>query len=113
MDPSEYEPIHITVAGSPGDPRTRVDAPPGVVVQYSPPLHPDDVAVVDGLPCTSVARTLVDCAEVMTKDELTEVFANAESRGMLDLDAVRASAARVEWRPSLAMLYEVIAESAG
>ena len=41
----------------------RVDASPGVVVHYSPPLHPDDVAVVDGIPCTSVARTLVDCVE--------------------------------------------------
>ena len=113
MEPYAYEPIHITVPGSPDDPRTRVDAPPGVVVHYSAPLHPDDLAVVDGIPCTSVARTLVDCADEMTKDELSEVFANAESRGMLDLNAVRASAARVEWRPSLAMLYEVIDEFAG
>jgi hypothetical protein len=113
MDSSAYEPIHVTVSGSPDDPRTRVDAPPGVVVHYSPPLHPDDVAVVDGIPCTSVARTLVDCAEVMTKDDLSELFANAKSQGMLDLDAVRASAGRVEWRPSLAMLYEVINEFAG
>jgi hypothetical protein len=78
-----------------------------------PPLHPDDVAVVGGVPCTSVARTLVDSAEEMTKDELRELFANAGSRGMLDLDAVRASAGRIEWRPSLAMLYEVIDEFAG
>jgi hypothetical protein len=113
MEPSAFEPIHITVSGSPDDPRSRVDTPPGVIVQYSPPLHPDDVDVVDGVPCTSVARTLVDCAEVMSKDELSELFANAESRGMLDLNAVRASAARVEWRPSLAMLYEVIHEFAG
>ena len=32
---------------------------------------------------------------------------------MLDIDAVKASAARVEWRPSLTMLYEVIAEFGG
>jgi hypothetical protein len=113
MDPAEYEPIHITVAGSPDDPRTRVDPPPGVVVSYSPPLHPDDRAIVNGIPCTSVARTLVDCAEVMDKDELSELFVSADSKGMLDLDAVRASAARVEWRPSLAMLYEVINDFAG
>jgi len=110
MDPFAFEPIHITVPGSPDDPRTRVDAPPGVVVHYSPSLHPDDVAVVDGIRVTSVARTLIDLAEEMTKDELCEVFANARSKGMLDLDAVRASAARVEWRPSLPMLYEVISE---
>jgi hypothetical protein len=108
MDPFAHEPIHVTVPGSPDDPRTRVAAPPGVVVHYSPPLHPDDVAVVHGIPCTSLARTLVDCAEVMAKDELREVFANARRKGMLDLDAVRASAARVEWRPSLPMLDEVI-----
>lgn len=110
MDPLEHLPIHITVPGSPDDPRTRVEAPPGVVVHYSPPLHPEDLAVVDGLPCTSVARTLVDCAEVMEKDELRDVFASAEEKGMLDIEAVRRSAARVEWRPSLPMLYEVIAE---
>ena len=66
--------------------------------------------MVDGIPCTSVARTLVDCAEEMTKDELREVFANAERKGLLDIDAVRRSAARAEWRPSLQMLYEVIDE---
>ena len=113
MESLPHEPIHVTVPGSPDDPRTRVDAPPGVVVHHSPPMHPDDLAVVDGIPCTSVARTLVDCAEVMTKDELSELFASAESKGMLDLDAVRASAARVEWRPSLPMLYEVIDEFGG
>jgi hypothetical protein len=68
------------------------------------------VAIVDGIPCTSVARTLVDLAEEMTKDELREVFANADRKGLLDIDAVRRSAARVEWRPSLQMLYEVIDE---
>lgn len=108
MYPSE--PIHVVVPDSPHDPRDRRPAPPGVVIHYSPPLHPDDRAVVDGIPVTSVARTLVDLAEDMTKDELREVFANAERKGMLDLDAVRASAGRVEWRPSLPMLYEVINE---
>jgi hypothetical protein len=101
--------IHITVPGNPDDPRFA-DPPPGVVVHYAPPLHPDDLTVVNGLPCTSVARTLVDCAEEMTIAELRELFRNARSKGLLDVDAVRASAARVEWRPSLAMLHEVIDE---
>jgi hypothetical protein len=112
MDLFDHEPIHITVPGRADDPRTRVDAPPGVIVHYSPPLHPDDLAVVDGIPCTSLARTLVDCAEDATKDELREMFVNARMRGLLDIDAVRASAARVEWRPSLPVLYEVINEFA-
>ena len=104
------EPIHVTVPGRPDDPRSRVPDLPGIVVHYSPPLHPDDLAVVRGIRCTSVARTLIDCAEVMTYDELVDLFRQAESKGMLDIDAVRASRARVEWRPSLAMLDEVIDE---
>jgi hypothetical protein len=112
MDPSAPPPIHITIPGSPDDPREPFPAPPGVVIHRSPPLHPDDVAVVNGIPCTSVARTLVDCADVMTKDELRELFASAEHKGLLDIDAVRRSAGRLEWRPSLQMLLEVIEEFA-
>ena len=106
---SHHEPIHITIPGSPDDPRLA-DPPPGVVVHYTPPLHPDDLAVVDGIPCTSVARTLVDLAETTTIDELREVFGNARRMGLLDIEAVKASAARVEWRPSLPMLHRVIEE---
>jgi hypothetical protein len=113
MTNHEPYPIHITVPASPDDPRVLPPPPPGVIVHYSPPLHPDDLAVVNGIPCTSLARTLVDCAEEMTVDELRELFANARQKGLLDIDAVRASAGRVEWRPSLAMLHQVIEEFAG
>lgn len=109
---SEHEPIHITVPGSPDDPRFA-DPPPGIVVHYTPPLHPDDLAVVNGIPCTSVARTLVDLAETLTIDELRECFGNARDMGLLEIDAVRASAARVEWRPSLRLLHRVIDEFSG
>ena len=63
-----------------------------------------------GLRVTSVSRTLIDLAEDLTADELREYFAAARARGLLDMDAVRRSRRRVEWRPSLAMLDEVIAE---
>ncbi|MFL5828353.1 MAG: hypothetical protein ACJ76X_00400 [Solirubrobacteraceae bacterium] len=76
------EHIHITVPGSAEDPRVRRAAVPAVVVHYVPELHPDDVAVVNGLPLL----------------------------GILDMAAVRAARGRVEWRPSLAMLDEVVAE---
>jgi hypothetical protein len=107
---NSYEPIHVTVPRRSDDPRDPVPALPGIVVHHSPPLHPDDLSVVEGIPCTSVARTLVDCAEVMSRAELVELFREARNRGMLDIRAVRASRARVEWRPSLAMLDEVIDE---
>ncbi len=40
----EREPIHITVPGSPLDPRSlpQID---GVEIHYAPGLHPDDVEV--------------------------------------------------------------------
>lgn len=108
---SSYPPIHVTIPADGTDPREAI-APAGVVIHRVPHLHPDDVTVVDGLRVTSVARTLVDLAEDMSKDELRAVFRRAAEQGRLDLDAVRASAARVEWRPSLAMLHEVIEEFA-
>ena len=103
------KPIHITVSGGVGDSREDISIP-GVVIHRSPPLHPDDVAVINGIPVTSISRTLIDCAEVMDIHELRDLFAAAQKKGLLDAQAVHASRARVEWRPSLAMLDEVIDE---
>lgn len=105
-------PIHVTVPGSSEDPRTET-IPEGVVVHHVPELHPDDLGVVRGIPCTSVARTLVDLADDMSRDELRATFAHARNQGLLDIHAVRASRGRVEWRLSLPMLDEVIEEFSG
>jgi hypothetical protein len=110
MSKPRDEPIDVTVPGNPGDPRAPLRDIEGVRVHRTPPLHPDDLAVVDGIPVTSVSRTLVDLAEVMQPDELRQVFANAKAKGLLDMDALEASYARVEWRPSLRMLREVMDE---
>jgi hypothetical protein len=103
------EPIHITVPASPRDPRSHVTLP-GVIVHYVPELHPDDVDIVDGLRVTSVARTLIDCAQDASREELRGMFHRARDLGILDMDAVHASRSRVEWRPSLVILDQVIAE---
>jgi hypothetical protein len=66
--------------------------------------------VVNGIPVTSVARTLIDLAEVMSEEELRDCFLVARRKGLLDLDELAAARARVEWRPSLAMLDRVIGE---
>jgi hypothetical protein len=103
-------PIEITVPGSKHDPRNPPPAPEGVVIRYVPELHPDDVAVVNGLRVTSVARTLIDLADDLPRYELLATFQRAWSMGLLDLDQLEASRGRVEWRPSLAMLDSVIEE---
>lgn len=105
--------IHVTVPGDPSDPRVRRDAPPGVVVHYVPELHRDDVTVIDGIPATSVARTLIDLAETMSYYELRACWVRARKQGQLDMDAVRASRARVKWRPSLVVVDRLIAELPG
>ena len=104
------EPIYVTVPGSGADPREEQSPPEGVVIRRVPELHPDDVTEIDGIPVTTPARTLIDLAEDMTIDELRATFARARDIGLLDIDAVEASYARVEWRPSLAMLRQVMDE---
>ena len=106
----ESQPIYITVPGNPDDPRDMPDPPEGVIIKHSPPLHPDDTDVVDGIPVTSVSRTLIDMAEIVGADELREIFVSAIERGMFDREKFLASRARVEWRPSLSMLDTVAAE---
>ena len=86
--------------------------PAGVTIHRGPPLHPDDVTVHEGIPVTSVSRTLVDLAEVLSEDELRDAFRTARRRGLLDISAVEASYGRLEWRPSLPMLRKVIDEFA-
>jgi hypothetical protein len=108
----DHEPIRVTVAGSADDPRAATSIP-GVVIHRVPALHPDDVTLLNGIPGTSPSRTLIDLAEVMTAGELRAAFARFQEIGLLDSEALRASRARVEWRPSLATLDEVIAEFCG
>lgn len=95
------DPIHIYVPGSPDDPRSLDESPSGIVIHRGPPLHPDDLTVVDGIPCTSVARTLIDLAEVCSAEELWGYLEGAWARGLLDFDELKAARSRVEWRPSL------------
>jgi hypothetical protein len=111
MPPDDLYPIDVTVPGSNIDPRLEPPTPPGVVIHRVPELHPEDVVMhPSGIPVTSVSRTLIDLAEVMTREELHASFAAARARGLLDMKALRRSRERVEWRPSLAMLDAVIDE---
>ncbi len=102
--------IDVYIPGDPADPRGARTPPDGITPHHGPPLHPDDMDVVEGIPVTSVARTLIDLAEVMGEDELRQCFQVARAKGLLDLDQLAAARDRVEWRPSLAMLDRVIAD---
>lgn len=113
MHDDRTELIHVSIQGSADDPRAPRQAPPGVIFHYVPELHPDDITTVRGVRVTSVARTLIDCAEDTTPDELRDMFARAYEQGILDLDAVDASLQRVEWRPSLPTVRLILEEFRG
>ena len=104
------EPIHITVPGCADDPRSHVEAPPGVVIHYVPHLDPLDVTVVDGIPTTTVARTLIDLADGEPIEELRLIWGRAFARGLVTIEEIEASLGRVEWRPSLPVVRALMDE---
>jgi len=65
-------------------------APKGVVRHRARNLVDDDRALVDGIPVTSVARTLLDLAWKLRGDQLRRVLSRAEDLGLLDLAAIHA-----------------------
>jgi predicted transcriptional regulator of viral defense system len=64
--------------------------PRGVVRHRARNLVDEDRAVVEGIPVTSVARTLLDLAWKLRGDQLRRVLAGAEDLGLLDLEAIHA-----------------------
>jgi very-short-patch-repair endonuclease len=80
----------------------------GVRVHRCNRLDPRDITVRHGIPVTTVARTIVDLAEILTAEQLANVIYEAAFRGLLDLDAVEATAARLAGRHGLATLEQAI-----
>jgi very-short-patch-repair endonuclease len=80
----------------------------GVRVRRCNRLDPRDVTVRNGIPVTTVARTIVDLAELLTAGQLANVMHEAAYRGLLDLDAVRSTAARLTGRHHAHVLDEAI-----
>lgn len=54
-------------------------------------LRIGETGTVDGIPCTSPARTLVDCAGEVGVRTLRSMFERAAAKKMLDLDAIETS----------------------
>ena len=91
-------------------PRRTARSRPGIHVHVSATLTRDDVDVHDGIPCTSVARTLVDLADVLDRRGVERVFEAAERLRVFDLRAVEAVLGRSNGRPGAAVVRTVLAE---
>jgi very-short-patch-repair endonuclease len=61
---------------------------PGIDVHRSTTLQPEDVTTVDGIPCTTVARTLADLGDVVRRREVEKAVDQAEVLRLFDLRAV-------------------------
>jgi very-short-patch-repair endonuclease len=94
--------IDVTVTGT--SRRSR----PRITIHSAAAIHADDRSEVDGIPVTSVARTLLDLAEVVSADQLRLAYEEAEKRRILDFRAVGDVVHRSNGRRGLAALLALL-----
>jgi Transcriptional regulator, AbiEi antitoxin len=82
----------------------------GISLHRSTTLAPEDTVLVNNIPCTTVARTLLDLAEVVNRRQLERSFDQAEILGVFDLGAVNDQLARNPSRRGVATVRAVLAE---
>lgn len=105
-------PVAIDVIGR-GQRGREID---GILAHWSPGLSQAETGSVEGIPCTSPARTLVDYGGMVGSRSLRSAFERAAAKKILDLDAVEAAlgsggrrgsvglrALIDEWRPVAAL----------
>jgi very-short-patch-repair endonuclease len=72
---------------------------PGIEIHHTATLDAKDVTTVEGIPVTTVARTLVDLAHVVPRDSVAKALREAEHRQTLDVREIEAIRARTRHRP--------------
>jgi very-short-patch-repair endonuclease len=80
----------------------------GVLLHRLRSLRPEDVGEHDGIPITTVARTLVDLAAVLDERRLRRAVHEAEVLRLLDVAAVEASIERANGRRGLVTLRRLL-----
>jgi very-short-patch-repair endonuclease len=96
------EPIDVTA------PNRRGRSPDGVAAHRDGSLQPVDKTVRFGIPCTSLARTLLDFAGVAPEWEVRKAVGQAEVLGLLDQRQMRAMLRRSRRRRGVARLRLVL-----
>ncbi len=90
LRPADRAAIDVTVAG-----QRRM---PGVQVHRVRRLDAADATAVDGIPVTTITRTLVDLAAVVSPQALRKALEEAERSNRLDARAIEAVLARTKGR---------------
>jgi very-short-patch-repair endonuclease len=91
-------------------PRRSTLRRPGIDVHTARNLQSRDVTLVDGIPCTSVSRTLLDLAEVIQPRPMERALDESELLELFDLHAINDQLARNPTRPGAAVLKRLLAE---
>jgi very-short-patch-repair endonuclease len=89
---------------------TRRVAVRGVVVHRTTVLDDRDVMTRRGVPVTTLPRTLVDLAGILTAEQLGKLLRETDRRGRLDPAALRAALTRTSGRPGAPALRAALAE---
>jgi predicted transcriptional regulator of viral defense system len=82
---------------------------PTIDVHTSLTLEPADITAVDGIPCTTVARTLVDLGDVVSPRAVEQAVDQAEVLRVFDGKAVHETLARAGPRRGAGILRAVLA----
>jgi hypothetical protein len=102
-----------------GDNRSTIDVTspsrrgrtiPGIDVHRGGTLLPRDVETVDAVPCTTLARTLLDLSEVVTTRQLERAIEQAEVLRVLDVHAIDDVLARANGRRGATILKTLLSE---
>jgi predicted transcriptional regulator of viral defense system len=83
---------------------------PGITIHRSVTLAAIDVTTVEGIPCTTVARTLFDLAEVVSRRGVERAFDQADSMELLDLSKINDQLARNPTRRAAKVVKWLLAE---
>jgi hypothetical protein len=81
---------------------------PGVTLHHGR-LNPEEATVVAGIPVTSVARTLLDLAEVVPGDRLGKAFEEADRLGLVERAGLEGVCARARGRRGLGPIRNLMA----
>lgn len=82
---------------------------PGLRVHRARRLDPDDTTERDGIPVTSVARTLVDLTDILAEDRILRAMREAEFKRLLDHDSLDAAVQRARGRRNTSALKGALA----
>ena len=96
--------LDVTVPGRRGRRRGHI------LVHGSTTLTAKDVTVVNNVPCTTVARTLFDLAEVVDRRRHERAFDQAEVEEVLDMAAITDQLERNSTRPAARKTRALLAE---